>query len=226
MSRPRTAGVSLLVIGPAMGRQLGVDPVLFFVGHTAPTGNLSSGSRPISRTRLGAVAERLEPVSLLIGIPLVDDDLNGHPRTPDAAGTGSRVVRSLEKAAVTPFAIGLDRRCWSVPRRRGTYGPLPALDRETAHLVEVSRFHSRIYYRASLSASRLAYLELVLLLGDLAHAEPRFAWFPRDAAPDAKSVPQVHMMTLIEGPKQAEAGLHRSNLALPLDLHLTTVGAA
>jgi hypothetical protein len=103
---------------------------------------------------------------------------------------------------------------------------LPAFGCEATYLVEVNRLHASIRYRVSLPARRLAKLELELLVGGLTNAEPRLARFTGDDTLDTEGVSQVRVMALVEGSKKAEAGLHRRNLAVPLYLHHTTVGAA
>jgi hypothetical protein len=85
ISRGSNRDVTTLFVEATVGSRINVNPVLLGVSHSPAAGNHACRSGFVERAGTRTVAERLGSVAALTRIPLVNNHLDRHLASPNAA---------------------------------------------------------------------------------------------------------------------------------------------
>jgi len=108
--------VTTLLVEAAVGSRFNVNPVLLGVGHAPTAGNLVCRSGFVERAGTRAVAECFGSVAALTRIPLINNHLDRHLESPNAA-RALLLVGLCRKSPMTAFPVNQKRRWNPVPGR-------------------------------------------------------------------------------------------------------------
>jgi hypothetical protein len=157
-------------------------------------------------------------------IPVVDDDFNRHTAAPHAALAVTRVSAG-SKVTVAAFTVDLEIGGRTVPG----WGSLVLLIWTAQHLqlagfVVLHWFKARIRYWNRLTANFVTDLELMFGLRGLADGDGELPFLAANNAIDDETVAEVAVAALIEGTRQADAGLYGYNPTCPFEFvrHVVT----
>jgi hypothetical protein len=117
-----------LLVEAAVGSRFNVNPILLGVSHSPTAGHLAWRSGFVERTGTRTVTEGLGSVAALTRIPLINNHLDRHLTSPNAAGA-LFLVGSCCKSPMTAFPVNR-KRWWITWRSARLFMDRSALARE------------------------------------------------------------------------------------------------
>jgi hypothetical protein len=157
-----------------MGGCVLIDPIRFFVGHPMAANDPSCGARLVDTAGQGSIAKCFRPVSPLVRVPVVDDDLHRHRTTPDTA-LALPVIRHRRQTPMAALTVNRQRRRHAVSGCSGNRFWAAMRDSHSCGFVDVRNFEPRIRDSMSHSFDGITDLELVFCVGCRADADPECA---------------------------------------------------
>ena len=186
-----------------------VDPVLFGVGYALSPWHLALGPGPIKGTAFRSVAEGLETGPFPGRVPVVNDHLYRHPAGPDAGQAFGLVSPGIQSP------VPALPRCRYVVRSGGPlaeYSP-----RLFSFCIESGCFEPRIRNRHRQPAHDHPNVKLVLPVSRFSHGYLEFTAFIPACSVNAKHVPLVAVVPLIERPHETDSRLNGLDPSAPGD---------
>jgi hypothetical protein len=174
--------VTTLLVEAAVGSRFNVDPVLLGVIHSPTAGNLAWRSGFVERAGTRTVAKRLGSVAPARRIPLINNHLDRHLASPNAA-RALFLVGSCCKSPMTAFPVNRKRRWNTAPgRRHCLFLSLAYPDFHIADFIEFNRLEPRINHWQRIAGYGVPGSELVFGVSALPDAEEKFSGLSSDAA--------------------------------------------
>jgi hypothetical protein len=207
----------VLLFGSSVCSRFIVNPVLLRVAHSTAAGNGARRSRRVKRARKGTVAEGLGSVATPTRFPLINNHVDWHPASPDAA-PALLLEGSRGEPLMTALSVDRQRRWNTSPGRWRRLVSLTWPDFQLADLVKFNRLQTRVRNRQRLTRDGGTGLELVFGMRALTHPDQKFASVISNRATHPKRVSQVGVAALIERAGQPDPRLHREQRTLPHNL--------
>jgi hypothetical protein len=175
-----------------VGSRFNVNPVLLGVSHTPTAGNLACRSGFVERAGTRTVTKGLGSIAALTQILLINNHLDRHLASPNAA-RALFLVDSCCKSPMTAFPVDRKRRGDTAPgRRQSLFFSLAPADFQVADLIKFDGLELRISHWQRITGYGVSGAELVPGVRALPDAEVKFSpQFRRCRVPSESSPDKV-----------------------------------